>query len=48
VVTVQTPGQVLTMRLEKVAHNVPVDETLFRKPAAKSARRPATPGSRLR
>jgi hypothetical protein len=32
VVAVETPGQVLTMRLEKVAHNVAIDEALFRRP----------------
>jgi len=33
VVAVETPGQVLTIRLEKVSHNVSIDEALFRKPA---------------
>jgi outer membrane lipoprotein-sorting protein len=32
VVAVETPGQVLTMRLDKVANNVAIDESLFRRP----------------
>jgi|WetSurMetagenome_2_1015567.scaffolds.fasta_scaffold193610_2 hypothetical protein len=32
VVSVETPGQGLTMRLDKVAHNVPIDDALFRRP----------------
>jgi hypothetical protein len=44
VVAVQTPGQVMTIRLEKVVQNGAIDEALFRKPVKSPVRGALTNG----